>query len=113
MAVDMTNVSERPLNAAEPITAEAYNAPRSGRHDGPGGPAPLRVESDSYSPQHGWLIEVENGLMPLWLKLNVSGITWTSDSSEALRFARKQDAETFRTFARLGTLYVVTEHTWS
>lgn len=62
-----------------------------------------------YSHQHGWLIEkkVESGLPPIWWGKN----GWTTNSADALRLARKEDAETMiKVFAEEDA--IATEHHW-
>lgn len=63
------------------------------------------------SPQveTGWL--VESGTSPaLWW----NGIGWTADSWSAMRFARRQDAETYIKFERrrVGAEAIATDHMW-
>jgi hypothetical protein len=58
----------------------------------------------------GWLIELR-GRVPTWFRLTGEEPHWTSDSHEALRFARKQDAEAY--IADVGwTEAFATEHVW-
>lgn len=159
------NDYSRPLVDAEnvinsPITAEAHNAPRTGRHYGPNESGkflfetgrPVRIKASgkvglvetkqwhndcepSYrlegfnvpfwqsqletinfdcftrAVERGWLIERIGAGIPLWLYLH-NGVQWTSDSSQALRFARHMDGDLFRQHLNLEGNFVVTEHSW-
>lgn len=70
------------------------------------------------APQRGWLIEYQKApFVPLWWKGQRAGVfeaAWTTDSTEAVRFVRRQDAE--RVLALLSRepegVYRVTEHLW-
>lgn len=69
--------------------------------------------------ESGWLIEfVEGGASPSWLMLVVdaSGNTdmaYTHHAADALRFARKVDAELFmRYVSKVAPWHVATEHLW-
>lgn len=63
--------------------------------------------------EHGWLIEIAG---PKWF-LAGKGWNWTKDASAALRFARRQDAESFGRWSHLdiatGEPLSFTEHKWS
>lgn len=67
--------------------------------------------------QTGWLIEEEHDGRVEWLY--VSGrdtLDWTTNSVEALRFARKEDAEAFILYLNPYTYTIsakATEHMWS
>lgn len=61
--------------------------------------------------EHGWLIEIAG---PKWF-LAGKGWNWTKDASAALRFARRQDAESFGRWSHLdiaGETLSFTEHRW-
>jgi len=66
----------------------------------------------------GWLIERSQedrgSSPPCWLTVSSSrNSVWTEDSSEALRFARKQDAEALIAhYAPTLGGAIATEHTW-
>lgn len=60
----------------------------------------------------GWLLERLVGNSPVWFD-GTSQNHWTCDSIKAVRFARKQDAETIRDMLGMNTgLWVATEHEW-
>lgn len=67
--------------------------------------------------ESGWLIEiVMGGRAWWWMADNGCGRQWTTDANEAIRFARKLDAE--RLIQRLGSTRVdfrgayATDHMW-
>jgi hypothetical protein len=68
------------------------------RPESPGGMGSSSL--DAGRSEVGWLIELrdENG-SPSWMTLKPAealwGLVWTKDSSEALRFARRVDAEDY------------------
>ena len=57
----------------------------------------------------GWLIESETGL--LYLTVVNGALDWTPDHMEALRFARRVDAERFMAIVQGAGR--VAEHSWS
>jgi hypothetical protein len=60
----------------------------------------------------GWLAESSHRNGAVWFKnANNNSLTWTTESNEALRFARKVDAETFIEILQLTTCKA-TEHLW-
>ena len=63
----------------------------------------------SEASQTGWLIEHDH--VPLWFTLRGRCRDWTADSNEALRFARKCDAEDFMRDYGI-TNARATEHRW-
>lgn len=62
----------------------------------------------------GWLIEHEDE--PKWLTLKPAesmwGVCWTKDSIEALRFARRSDAEDYISAFMDDGPVRITEHRW-
>jgi hypothetical protein len=78
---------------------------------------PTTDAREGWERETGWLLEqpAAHGHGPLWFYLGKDdgedGTGWTSDSIAALRFARKQDAESY--IADIGwTEIVATEHEW-
>lgn len=76
---------------------------------------------DSNRSETGWLIEAEDHSRGYaWLRLvqwpgstTKVDILWTADSSNALRFARREDAVAFAWLhPQHCTLALVTEHQW-
>jgi len=62
-----------------------------------------------YAQEHGWLIEkkVEGGLPQIWWGKN----GWTTNSADALRLARREDAEAMiKVFSEEDA--IATEHHW-
>ena len=70
--------------------------------------------SDAQEPidEIGWLIEHQHDGRAYWW----TGLGWTTESLDAVRFAREQDADTIiatRRFAELlDATILVTEHMW-
>lgn len=63
------------------------------------------------SEERGWLIELK-GTTPTWCFSLYGDDTWTADAARALRFARKQDAESV--INEIGwTEAFASEHVWS
>lgn len=71
----------------------------------------------------GWLIEANRARLPsftrpAWLTIKVPdktspwGGSWTCDSVQALRFARREDAEDFQKMWGLSEVAFVSEHSW-
>lgn len=61
----------------------------------------------------GWLIETQNSNCVAWLFIEFKSIlSWTVDSTLAVRFARKEDAEAVIKLMGL-TACIATEHMWS
>ena len=74
---------------------------------------PVQAAS-AVEPETGWLIEHEDE--PMWLTLRPGEaayeVCWTKDSLEALRFARRCDADDYAsTFLEEGPIRI-TEHRW-
>lgn len=64
----------------------------------------------------GWLVEVSVGGRPVWLR-SFGSFVFTSDSSDAIRFARRQDAQQYINNGVmhpgiLRSMLTATEHTW-
>lgn len=72
-------------------------------------PAPALVSSD----EHGWLVELRDQT-PSWAVLFAGDYDdhWTPDSTKALRFARKADAEAFIAWHGWTEAFA-SEHSWS
>jgi hypothetical protein len=64
--------------------------------------------------QVGWLIEQPDPSGHLWLRCDVDKFQWTKDSLQAIRFARREDAEQLSVYLQERGLrnLVVTEHIW-
>lgn len=66
------------------------------------------------SHETGWLIEHEDE--PMWLTLQPAEAAWTvcwsKDSQDALRFARRQDAELYCATFLDESPVRITEHRW-
>lgn len=63
------------------------------------------------SDEYGWLVELQGGLQPHWWAIENMSF-WTTDSTRALRFSRKADAEAYiaeRGLARA----IATDHIWT
>ena len=78
--------------------------------------AALEAQAAREAEETGWLIEHEDE--PKWLTLDPAEAgfdgSWTKDSLEALRFCRRQDAESYVTFHFGGEGPIrITEHKWS
>lgn len=73
------------------------------------------VSSDEY----GWLVEGSENGRACWLKMGPIGFEWVTDSFQALRFSRKEDAEAVARFNqsilpdRFPGGIVATDHIWS
>lgn len=58
----------------------------------------------------GWLLERRDNSKIEWLALSNGDWAWTGDSTKALRFARKQDADAMSEI--ISDAEYVTEHQW-
>jgi hypothetical protein len=75
---------------------------------------PSRESSDALSAETGWLCEMPLSTGPEWWSITDTegeGGYFTKDSTKALRFARKEDAEAYIEDAGW-TEIVATEHEW-
>lgn len=59
-----------------------------------------------------WLIELRGNTQPFWWKGGTGPAPWTTDSLEAVRFCREQDAEATRLTLHDAELAFVSEHLW-
>lgn len=59
----------------------------------------------------GWLIERGPDGFPEWLQLDWSDTRWTTNSNEALRFAREIDAQRY-VERHVTDMVRITEHRW-
>ena len=74
--------------------------------------APATSSSATDSTERGWLIERNDKPSPLWWCGHSSrGMEWTPNSLEAIRFARKVDADMVNV-TMLASCGVTTEHYW-
>lgn len=74
------------------------------------------MQANQQKDETGWLIELrpDNG-PPKWLDLSETLLhpSWTADSSKALRFARRDDAEAYYAFHIDDMPHTfITEHMW-
>lgn len=68
-------------------------------------------------PETSWLLEVQLGGRAVWWRARADcGRTWTTDANEAIRFARKLDAERCRDALRNVDAFmadaIATDHMW-
>ena len=77
--------------ASRPVEAKADAGDRALLADGPEGPG-LREAKPGYE-ESGWLIELPTSTGPKWWTAETMTGRWESDSTLAVRFSRKQDAE--------------------
>lgn len=61
--------------------------------------------------EKGWLIERAPDGFPVWLQLDWSDTLWTTNSAEALRFAREVDAQRY-VERHVPEFVRITEHMW-
>lgn len=65
--------------------------------------------------QTAWLIESKNETgAPKWLEISETGMGWTQDANDALKFADKKSAEALGNDYGIleGVPAIVTEHGW-
>lgn len=71
---------------------------------------PVKVANPTES---GWLIELAGShVAPRWLMFHRGLVAWTATASEALRFARRVDAEVFAKQTCGATSWFASEHQW-
>ncbi len=99
---------EGTLRTPEPPQGEAADPDPNA--DGPEGPG-LREAKPGYE-ESGWLIELPTSTGPKWWTAETMTGRWESDSTLAVRFSRKQDAEAvIEALMLTGTK--ATEHLWA